>query len=331
MQQIKKGIITMRFTLNENDFTTQVHTLEVTSCGIANGSVTGMKASTTPSRHTGELETTCRLNPNAYAGRIITNRYDLIATVNEMLEAVQLDSRNYIVNRIDFSFDVHGDGSYEKYLKFFRAFIILVKYSRNCRNIMQAFDPTTFENLTVKTSCSRGSFDIEYYNKKREAWNKFRQTDIDGRFEIRAKNLKLHCAEFKSIHGAFADLLDIMDNATESVDVMSDKLVTGLGNKYLEAVRSHSCHDIGGFCRFMQEFIYSRKMLQELYMFSRENADAKQLSESMMQKRAMKFSSNFCDRVKGFQTISKNEYVNLVAMIFELIYTYDDPEKIPLG
>lgn len=329
MQQKERKGITMKLKLNNNDFTTHVHTLEVTAGGVAYGNVTGIHSTMYEDKDTRSIKTVCKLNPSAYLGKTITNRYELIATVGEMLEAVGLDPDNYIVNRVDFSIDVVCSGGYEKYLKFFRAFIILVKYSKRCKNIMYSIDPTTFESLTIKTTCNRGTFEIEYYNKAREAYNKNRHTDIDGRLELRAKKLDIHCKDFKSLSGVFDNLLDTLNNAVASVDIMNDRLVESMCNLYAVKVKENTCDNIGDFCRFMESFIYSRKMLQELYMFSREHSNCKLLTEKEMQKKAMKFSNNFCDRVEGFQTFSKRDFVGLVTMISDFIYAYDCPTQTP--
>lgn len=319
----------MKLKLNRKDFAIHVHTLEVTAGGIAYGKADGIRATMYEDKATRNIKTVCKLNPSEYLGKTITNRYELIATVGEMLEAVGLDPDNYIVNRVDFSIDVICAGGYEKYLKFFKAFIILVKYSKRCKNIMYTIDPTTFENLTIKTACNRGTFEIEYYNKAREAFNKNRHTNIDGRLELRAKKLDIHCKDFKSLSGVFDNLLDTMNNAVASMDTMNDRLVDSMCNLYVAKVKENTCDNIGNFCRFMESFIYSRKMLQELYMFSRGYAGYKLLTEKEMQTKAMKFSNNFCDRVEGFQTFSKRDFVELVAMISDFIYAYDCPAKIP--
>lgn len=90
MQQKEREGITMKLKLDNNDFTTHVHTLEVTAGGVAYGNVTGIHSTMYEDKDTRSIKTVCKLNPSAYLGKAITNRYELIAIVGECLKLLGL-------------------------------------------------------------------------------------------------------------------------------------------------------------------------------------------------------------------------------------------------
>jgi len=122
-----------------------------------------------------------KVNPNHYGGEIRS-----LQDFNRTMTSIQgeLGIRSFKYTRVDFSLDNFVPESYDCYLKLNKWIIQMLAMDHDTKSLYQAFDPMTFQNLTIRMDAEY--FQAEFYNKNIESNGK---SPVHSRLELRSKRM----------------------------------------------------------------------------------------------------------------------------------------------